>query len=826
MEKNELKIPVEQLRRVCNPEDFPFENTAEVPPVRGFIGQERVVMALETGLGIDDSDYNIYVGSKTGISRRSVLMEQLDKHAEEKAAAGQVSLRDFCSVYNFNKPDEPKVLVLNQGDGKKLENSLRKILDEARKHVPLILRSDDCLALKNNIVDELTKEVEEIHNSLSNQAKEAGFTVVPDRKSGRYYIRPLSRDADGAPRESVLMLPEEYNSLNEEERATINKKQRILDGHMVKIFQKAMDLQEKAEQETEDLERRLITQNFLKDVAKEFTKKYFYYPEVIAFFQQLQDYILDEYIDLFSKNDGQELNGHNGNGNGLFVPFKVNVLINNSQARKPPVIFESNPTFGNLFGKIEGRFIQGAYLSDHTSLKAGSLLQADGGYLVLNVVDVLSDMRVWQKLEKTIKYGYLEIEEPMESLGLARTGLKPKAIPVRLKVILVGESDFYHLLMQYDPKFPEIFKIKAETDSTMPLTQDAVMAYAGFIARCSEKEEDLRQKKIGLLPFDRSAVGKIVEYGHRLAGSQTKLSTEFNKIKELAVESSYLAREAGSNAVSAEHIKKSLETQRLRANLIESKLQERIKDDVVLIDTKGEKVGQINGLAVYSFGDYSFGLPARITAETFAGKNGVVSIDREVKMSGPIHDKGVKILSGYFHAKYGKDKPISFSASICFEQSYNGIEGDSASAAELFCLISSLSGLPIKQCFAVTGSVNQKGEIQPIGGVNQKIEGFFDVCKERGLTGEQGVIIPHQNIKNLMLREDVVEACAKGEFRIYAMKTVDKGLELLLCAQSAEGIHNNVSSRLSEMTRALKDDGQRDSNKVSFFKKLMRIFRG
>lgn len=798
--RDELRVPVEKLRRICDPDHFSFESTDQVPPVKGFIGQERAVQALELGLEIDNPEYNIFIIANSGISRKSVLLDHLNKFVGEKAALEDgISLNDFCYVHNFKKPDEPRILTFVMGKGRRFQKQIQVVSKSLQKRIPTLLQSDELMRLEKEIMHEFEDKANKSLDQLQKLARESGFDIQQN-PNGTMYPIILSKQNPGK-----VISREEYDGLPEGEKEELDADRKKLNDGILQMQKKILKMRLDTFQKIEELEKTFINEQVLESIFRSrLLKEYSGYPEALDYLQGLKNYVLDNIASLFKPEPGMP--GMEKNGEDRFLPFTVNLLVDNSKAKKAPVIFESNPNFNNLFGKIEKKQVQGGYATSHAHLKAGSLLLANGGYLVLNVLDVLTDPGVWGKLKKTIRYGFLKIEEPMSYLGLFPTSLNPEQIPVRLKVILVGEQMLYQLLVNYDPEFSAIFKVKAETDSEMPLTAENEMAYAGFIALCCQKE-DFRREGGNLLPFDRSAVAKIKEYGLRLADKQTKLSTEFNKIKELVVESDYWAGKSGSRNVTSEHVKKALEAQRLRANLAENKLQEFIKDKMLLLDTDGKKVGQINGLAVYDLGDYSFGIPSRITAQTFLGRRGVISIDKDVKMSGPIHDKGVHIFLGYFSKKYGTEKPISFSASICFEQSYRGIEGDSASAAELFCLISDLAGLPIKQSIAVTGSVNQKGEIQPIGGVNQKIEGFFDICKERGLNNEQGVIIPHQNVQNLMLREDVVEACQEGKFRVYAIKTVDDGLEILMGDgdNNAEAIHRKVSENLSEMTKKIKE---------------------
>ena len=482
--------------------------------------------------------------------------------------------------------------------------------------------------------------------------------------------------------------------------------------------------------------------------------------------------------------------------------------MDNSNTQAAPIIIESNPTWGNLFGRIERRAFMGAYFSDHTMLKAGSMHHSNGGYLVLNVRDLLMNPGVWEGLKRAIRDREVRLEDPAVQVGLiAPQGLKPQPISWDTKVIVTGDETLYRLLSTYDQEdFWEMFKVKAEFDSQIDLTPESVADYCAFICGICSSE--------GLLHADRSGVAKTVEYGARLVADQRKLTSRFGQIQDLLIEGDYWARKDGGTVITGDHVKKALVEKIYRLNLMEEKIRRFISEGTLMVDTEGEVVGQVNGLVVYDLGDFSFGRPARITAKTFAGRRGVINIEREAQLSGRIHDKGVLILSGYLGWKFAQNKPLSLSASLSFEQSYEGVEGDSASSTELYAILSSLSDLPLNQGIAVTGSVNQKGEIQPIGGANQKVEGFFDMCRVTGLSGSQGVIVPHQNVKNLMLRDDVVEAVKEGKFHIYAVKSVDDGIEVLTSVPAGdrqrdgsylEGTVNYlVDKRLRELARSMR----------------------
>jgi len=490
-----------------------------------------------------------------------------------------------------------------------------------------------------------------------------------------------------------------------------------------------------------------------------------------------------------------------------FLPYRVNVILDNSEQEGVPVIIETTPTFSNIFGTIEKVYdSRGFWRTDFTKIKAGSILKADGGYLVLNARDALSEPGVWKALKRTLMYRKLEIQPMDVFFQISSISLKPEPIEINTKIIMLGDPELYHLLYEYDEDFQKIFKIKADFDFEMDLNDEAIIQYAKFIRKIC-RDENLR-------PFEREAIGKVVEFAVRQAGRRDKITTRFSTIADLIREADYWARVDGSNQVKPSHVQKAIQESFERRKMIEDKIKEMISKGVILVDVTGERVGQVNGLTIYEIGDYRFGRPVRITASVSMGRAGIINIERESNLSGRIHDKGVLILAGYLREKYAQDKPLTLSASICFEQSYSGIDGDSASSTELYALLSALSGLPIKQGIAVTGSVNQKGDIQPIGGVNEKIEGFFDVCKAKGLTGEQGVIIPKKNVDDLMLRDDVVEAVKKGLFHIYPVETIDEGIEILTGVKAGKRLKDGkfepgtvnylVDKRLREISKGLK----------------------
>ncbi|NLE07620.1 MAG: AAA family ATPase, partial [Dehalococcoidales bacterium] len=572
------------------------------------------------------------------------------------------------------------------------------------------------------------------------------------------------------------MKEEEYFALGEEEKQTLNARQSELRKRVMSSIETVTDMQTKSMERLQELDKE-VGEYTVSRLFSSVLRTYSEQTTIREYLEGLKVYILDN-LDVFkaaeeSLTQEQRMTFNPMmSGRNPFLPFQVNVFVDNSDVKGPPVVVENNPNFGNLFGKIERRFLFGGYLSDHTMLKPGALNRASGGYLLMSANDLLTNPGVWPALKRAMKNKEARIEDPIEQFGMvAPQGLKPEPMPIQVKVIISGDPNLYQMLSMYDEDFWEIFKVKADFDSEIENTKENVLAYAAFLSGCCDECETRH--------FDPSGVARVIEYSARVVGDQGKLSSRFAQVKEWIEEADYWAARDNAKYISAHHVQKAIDERYFRHNLTDEKLKDAIERGTIMIDTDGEKAGQVNALSVYSLGDITFGKPSKITARTFLGRGGIINIEREAQLSGPTHNKGVMILSGYLGWKYAQDKPLSLSASICFEQSYGGVDGDSASSTELYAILSSVAGIPIKQHIAVTGSVNQAGEIQPIGGVNQKIEGFFQICQARGLTGTQGVMIPEQNLRNLMLSDNIVEAVKKGTFHIYSAKTIDEGIEIL-----------------------------------------------
>jgi predicted ATP-dependent protease len=754
-------VPVERLRWVCSEDMFPFECTTDIEPLKEFIGQERALGSINFGLEVERTGYNLFLTGLTGTGRASTIKARLERFIEEKKTKGiQYQAYDWCYVYNFLYPDQPRIMKLPQGLGKSFANDMEELLKKIREGIPKTFGSEEYNKRKQDVMAEHQTKYQAALDDLDREASEKGLMVQVSSMGAA--VVPME---EGKPlsREDFLKLPEEERQKIESKRIEIMRK-------VEDTYSYLRELESKTGEKMKEIDLK-AGEFALSQPFEEIAKKYEQYPEITNFTKEARQYTLSK-LDLFMQAAMPQPPGVYAPQGDLFVAYKINVFVENGAAGGPPIIIEPNPNWFNVFGRIERKAFMGTYASDHTMIKAGAVQLANCGYLILNMRDVLMNQGVWEGLKRVIRTKEVRVEDPWEQMGfMTPQGMKPQPMPVDLKIIVMGDDYIYQLLMQYDEDFWEMFKVKADFDSQMERTDENMKSYTCFIRNCCDAEK--------LLPFDRSGVAKVLEHAVRATSDQERLSARFGQMKDMLVESDYWARTAESGMITGEHVEKAVREKIHRLDLVAEHILRMIKQGTLMVDVTGAVEGQVNGLAVFDLGIFSFGRPNRITAKTFLGRRGVINIERESQLSGSIHDKGVLILSGYLGSKYAQDKPLSLSASICFEQSYSGIEGDSASSTELYAILSSLSGLPVRQNIAVTGSVNQKGEVQPIGGANQKIEGFFDVCKAKGLTGDQGVMIPQQNIRHLMLREDVVKAVQDGQFHIYSVRTIDEGIGIL-----------------------------------------------
>jgi lon-related putative ATP-dependent protease len=755
------KLTPKELRRVYASTGFGCETTAELEPLREIIGQERASRALRFGLEIESVGFNMYVSGPPGIGKMTAVEAFLENLAKRKDHA-----EDWCYVHNFDDPYRPNMIRLPAGMGAELQQDMKRLIENIRREVPQTFESEEYNSKREEILKALNQGREGLFEKLQERATKAGFALQPSPVG--VLVVPV--------KENKPITDEEFQALPEKERERLKKSRDELQSELNTTLKQLREIEKSFQQQLKELDQ-LVALYLVGSSIHELLDRYEKIPEVIAYLQAAQHDILEN-IGTFRPPQPQPDGQSPSPDQPPWVrelPFRkyyVNLLVDHGDLPGAPVILEHNPTYNNLFGRIEKETQFGALYTDHTMIKAGSIHRANGGYLVLPVADVLQNLMSWESLKRALKSGEVQIEEISERMGYAATkSLRPEPIPLDVKVVLVGRPDLYYLLHSNDEEFPELFKVKADFDTRMESNSENILKYTSFLCSLCQKES--------LQHLDSSAIAKTLEYAARLAEDQEKLSTSFGPVADLVREASFWAREAKSEFIEASHIERALSEKVYRANLVEKRIQEMITEKTLLIDTEGERVGQINGLAVLSLGDYAFGKPSRITVSVSPGRDGVLDIEREAQMGGKIHSKGVMILTGYLREKFAQDKPLSLSARLVFEQSYEGVDGDSASSTELYAILSALSGKPIKQSFAVTGSVNQHGEVQAIGGVNHKIEGFFDICKAKGLTGEQSVMIPASNMKSLMLREDVITAVRKKKFHIWSVSTIDEGIEVL-----------------------------------------------
>lgn len=758
-------VPAQRLRWRCEPSLLPFSCTADMTPLEDFIGQERAIHAIEFGLGVDRPGFNIFVTGLTGTGKTTIIKAFLKKITAEKTPSPEDSAfpEDWCYVYNFSDPDRPQAINVRRGWGKILKRDMEGLLQTLQREAKKTFESEEFARQRQAITEGMQRQQQEIMQGLIEEARKSGF-ALRFSPSGMVLI-PVK---DGKP-----MKEEEYLSLPSEEKKELEAGRSDIEKRVEEALREGRRLEREIADKTEALDQQ-AGEYLVHIPMAELKEKYRAYPKVAAYLDAVRDHILKN-LNRF-KGDGVQAPGPFPQPMEVpadpFLPYRVNAFVDNSEVQGPPIVIETNPTYHNLFGVVEKRPVMGGLVTDFTMIKAGSISRAHGGYLVLYDRDVLANPGVWEALKRVIRNRELSIEEPATFFGwLPPQGLRPEPIPTHTKVIMIGDPLHYHYLSTVDPDFRETFKVKADFDFEIERSQENIVAYACFIAAYCQRD--------GLRHFDPSGVARVIEYGARLVEDQERLSARFSDIVDLLIESNYWAEKSGAELIRGEDVERALEAKAFRLNLVEKRIQEMVAQGTLLVGVDGSVVGQVNGLAIYQMGDFSFGKPSRITAKTFVGRGGIINIEREVQLSGKTHDKGVLILSGYLGAKYAQDFPLSVSISLCFEQSYEGVDGDSASSTELYAILSSLSGVPMKQGIAVTGSVNQNGEIQAIGGINRKIEGFFDVCRIKELTREQGVLIPQANLRNLMLRRDVVEAVERGDFHLYAVGTVDEGIEVL-----------------------------------------------
>lgn len=792
MAQDEHRVAAEKLCWRCDPNLLEFRTTQELGELEEAIGQERAFRSIEFGLGMAESGFNLYLAGESGTGRASSIMALL-----KKRASGETTPHDWCYVNNFKNPDSPIALSLEAGMGRELERDLGELLAVVKHDIPKALQSKEYALEKTAII-------------VANQEKNNQLFAALDREAqGKEYV--LQRTTSG-----LMMLPqlegrnmtnEEYDNLDFEARARVDAAGNELKGRLADVLSQVMENDKGVREALARLDRELGLSAVAHHVAP-LREKYAAHPRVVSHLEAVQEDILLN-LEEFKNTEQESLptGGAAGQANA-FERYGVNVLVDNSENGGAPVVYEANPTYHNLFGRIDHVMqVGGVASTNFTRIKAGALHRANGGYLVFNALEVLTSPFAWDALKRCIRNGEIRIEDVMEQYRfISIVSLKPEPVPLKAKIIMIGSPLIYHLLFHLEPDYRKFFKVKADFDSHVTRTPAVLREYALFVANHCREEK--------LLPFTSDGVACLLEYAARCVEDQQRLSCRFMEISDLLREADYWARRENRNQIDREIVRRTIDEKIYRGNRLEERIQELITEGTLLVDSEGSELGQVNGLSVIQLGDYSFGRPSRVTARVYMGSGRMVNIEREVKLSGPIHDKGLLILTGYLGGKYAQERPLSFSASICFEQSYEGVEGDSASSTELYALLSALSGVPLKQGIAVTGSVNQLGRVQPIGGVNQKIEGFFAVCRLRGLTGEQGVIIPAINERNLMLNDEVIQAVAEGKFHIWSVESIDQGIQILTGLPAGErqpdgsypqgSINWLVDRRLSDLAEKMK----------------------
>lgn len=806
------EVPVEKLRWSCPVERLRFKTTENLKPLEKIIGQDRALKAIKLGLDVESIGYNIFITGLVGTGRKTTIKSLLTGLKEkEKFIPG-----DIVYVHNFKDPDQPKTITLKNGQGKKLANEMNEFMQTLKRTIPVILESDDFQNKRKAIIEGFRSKEKVIISKFENTVNKENFVLI-QVQMGPFTKPDIMPVFEGNPIDfDQLEKKIAEGKITKEKVKKLREKYEELSREMEKVLKRTKVLEKEVKKELKKLETNFIMpliKTSIQEVKKNFTN-----PAISDYMEATMEDLILNIHQFTEKTPKQDMAFAQMPKDDPFIKYSVNVLVDNSEAKGRPIILEAFPTYKNLFGTIERVLDRaGGIQTDHTKIKAGSFLKANGGYLVINAMDALIEPGVWTALKRTLKNRMVEIQNYEPFYLFSSTALKPEPIEANVKVVLVGDDFLYHMLWNWDEDFKKIFKIKADFDTEADRDEEMVHHYASFIKKICDEEK--------LKAFDRSAVARIIEFAVRLAGRKKKISTMFSNVADLIREANYFAAKSDSRLVSGVHVDKAIDEKVSRVNLVESKIKEYIDDDIILIDSKGAKTGQVNGLAVYNLGDYTFGKPSRITAKVSLGRAGVINIEREADMGGKTYNKGVLILTGYLRSKYSQSRPMNMSASICFEQSYGEIDGDSASSTELYAIMSALSDIPLRQDIAVTGSLNQNGEVQAIGGVNEKIEGFFDVCKTKGLSGSQGVMIPESNVDDLMLRKDIVESVKNGKFHIYSVKHAEEGIEILTGIKAGKMLSNGsfekgsindvISKKLDDMAKKMKEFGQTEKNEKS-----------
>jgi len=802
-------LPPEKLRWRCDPASIPYETTAEFSPITGDIGQERALRALHMGVELTASGYNLFVCGLSGSSRGGMIVRMIEEmHPQAEPAP------DRCYVNNFKNADRPRLLTLGRGQANAFKKEVESGIDFLRRRIPQVFEGEPFQRQKTRIVERFTLREKELMDDFTRRIAREQF-ALGRMQVGAVALPEIFPVLDGqmVPIEEIPKMVQD-GKLENAAAEELERKYDQFRQEFTVVYRKTLSLSRELASEMSYLEQEAAS--VLVDGVIEELKEKYPSAQIAEYLEEVRHHVLDN-LEPFKEREGEDEQPPSEGGGGAraersdrdpFRVYGVNVILAHGEQDKCPVIFETIPTYANLFGTVHRSYdARGGWNSDFMDLRGGSLLRADGGFLVMYALDALTEAGVWRTLKRTLNHGKLEIQPIDTFFPVTTAALKPEPIDVHVKVLLIGDREMYELLYDFEEDFKKIFKVRVEFDEEMKWSDAVLRQYGGRLRKLCDDEK--------LLPFDRTAMAAILEQGVRIAGRRGKITTRFFDLADLARESSYMARHQGAKLVSSDHVREALEAKIERHNLQETKIREMIEQNLLFIDTSGERVGQVNGLSVMEIGGYAFGKPVRITASVALGKIGIINIERESNLSGRFHDKGVQIISGYMRRTFAQDKPLSLSASLCFEQSYSGVDGDSASSTEVYALLSALSEIPIRQELAVTGSVNQQGDVQPIGGVNEKIEGFYDVCRLKGLTGKQGVLIPAENVDDLMLREELIEAVARGDFHIYPVSTIEQGIEILTGVHAGkngnsdrfepDSVFARANARLAQMAETLRD---------------------
>lgn len=804
-------LPVEDLCSFCDPAQFAFATTAELEDQVEIAGQDRAVNAIQFALGVKQEGYNVFVLGPPGTGKHAVARKLLKDQAKQEATPS-----DWCYVYNFELRHKPVALQLPAGEGGRLRDAVDKLIKDLRIAIPAIFDSDEYRNQRKIIDDDAKQRQESAFVNIQREANELNIAMMQTGNGIAF----------GPMRDGEMLSPEELELISEEQQEELQKNIAQLQKRFRDIMMKAPKWAREAQEKFLALDQAVTsvaTKAMIEDTKAQFAEL----PRVQEYLEAVEKDVIEN-VDIFrGPQEGVPTppgtvpvqiprpmpNGEPADANTLFRRYRVNLFVDRSHLEGSPVVYADHPTYQELIGSIEHIAEFGTLTTDFTRIKSGALHRANGGYLILDARKILMEPFAWEGLKRALRSHEICIEHPTQSAGVVSTQtLSPEPVPLNIKIVLIGERQLYYLLDQRDPDFAEIFKVTSDFQDKIERTEETNLMYARLLGTLTRRD--------GMRPLTNDAVARLCDYSARLASDAERLSTQMRRVNDLVREADYFCGQEGRETIEAKDVQQAIEAARDRVSRIRETLQEQIIRETILIDTEGERVGQINGLAVLQTGRYAFGKPSRITVRLRMGTGKVIDIEREVELGGPLHSKGVLILSSYLASRYATDSPLSLAASIVFEQSYGGVDGDSASSTELYALLSALAEVPIKQSLAVTGAVNQHGEIQAIGGANEKIEGFFDICKSRGLTGEQGALIPQSNVQNLMLRHDVLEAVRSGLFRVYAISTIDEGIEILTGipagtrdesgAFSADSINGKTEARLAKLAEQRRAFSRKD----------------